>query len=63
MTPPCYGCAERAVGCHAGCKRYAAWKDTKENERRERAKLTEDRFWAIAAKDKAKRREWSTRRK
>lgn len=23
--PPCKGCAERKVGCHAGCERYATW--------------------------------------
>lgn len=23
---PCRGCTDRAVGCHANCERYNAWK-------------------------------------
>lgn len=26
MTPPCKGCAERAVGCHAVCEKYQAYR-------------------------------------
>ena len=26
MDGPCYNCAERRVGCHAGCERYQAWR-------------------------------------
>ena len=25
-TPPCRTCARRAMGCHAGCEQYIAWK-------------------------------------
>jgi hypothetical protein len=26
MTPPCKGCAERAVGCHTVCEKYKAYR-------------------------------------
>ena len=24
---PCYGCADRTVGCHAECEKYATWRE------------------------------------
>ena len=27
MTTPCNGCADRCLGCHAACARFAAYKD------------------------------------
>ena len=29
MTPPCYGCDKRHVGCHGGCAEYAAYKSAR----------------------------------
>ena len=29
MTPPCYGCDKRHVGCHGGCAEYKAYKDAR----------------------------------
>ena len=33
---PCFGCQSRHMACHAGCAKYASWKEQHENERRER---------------------------
>lgn len=63
MTAPCKGCAERAAGCHAGCKRYDEWKAAKEQKRLESATQDEARLLLIAGANKAMRRLWSTRRK
>ena len=27
---PCYGCPDRALGCHASCERYAAYREQQE---------------------------------
>lgn len=32
VNAPCKHCPERAVGCHAVCERYKAFKADKENE-------------------------------
>ncbi len=32
-TPPCRDCGHRATGCHAGCKRYIAWKAARDTVR------------------------------
>lgn len=33
--PPCFGCNDRAQGCHAKCQKYAEWKAVHEQERKE----------------------------
>lgn len=41
---PCYGCPDRAIGCHADCteyKRYRELVDAKNRERMEHAHLPE----------------------
>lgn len=30
IPAPCKGCAERAVGCHAACPRYVAYRQRRE---------------------------------
>lgn len=30
---PCKGCSERAVGCHADCRKFRDWKIEQEKER------------------------------
>ena len=32
ITPPCKGCSERYLGCHAGCERYAEYRVKKDKE-------------------------------
>lgn len=33
---PCYGCQERAVGCHGKCDQYKAWDGKRQAEKLER---------------------------
>lgn len=33
---PCYGCPNRAVGCHGQCPDYQAWAAVKAQERKDR---------------------------
>lgn len=37
MKCPCKGCADRTITCHSVCRRYAEWKDWKEEGNRVRA--------------------------
>lgn len=30
---PCFGCAERYVGCHGECEKYKAWKTEYDRQR------------------------------
>lgn len=41
MQVPCFGCGERAVGCHGECERYKAWQEYKEVERAARREHNE----------------------
>lgn len=34
MKCPCFGCDQRHQGCHAGCERYAGWRDYRSAELR-----------------------------
>jgi len=35
IDSPCYKCEERKSGCHAGCPRYAEWREKREAEKEE----------------------------
>ena len=37
MKCPCKGCTDRTITCHSVCRRYAEWKDWKEEGNRVRA--------------------------
>ena len=32
ITPPCKGCSERYLGCHAGCESYKEYRAKKDQE-------------------------------
>ena len=36
MNVPCYGCAERKIGCHGNCPRYAEYRAEREETYRKR---------------------------
>lgn len=38
--PPCYGCTDRVVSCHAECERYLSW--VKEQELNKACKAKEE---------------------
>lgn len=38
MKAPCYQCPDRHDGCHAECKRYAAYREERDKDIAERAK-------------------------
>lgn len=44
--PPCGGCVERHIGCHAKCERYLTWSAEHEKEREviNAAKAEDNRF-------------------
>lgn len=49
--PPCYGCADRHIKCHAECERYKEWLNKLEAIKREREKSLEyTRYLADKAK-------------
>lgn len=33
---PCFGCQSRHMACHAGCAKYASWKEQHEEMRKQR---------------------------
>ena len=37
-NPPCRGCKERNLGCHANCKRYLKWRDLRDSILQEKKK-------------------------
>lgn len=41
---PCWGCAERAAGCHANCKKYGAYRAEvdRRRERRSAQRIEDD---------------------
>lgn len=68
---PCYGCGERAVGCHAACEKYRGWRagaDETAAEIRRKAEaqgqcndlMIEGRLRAIRKKSKQQQRKFKT---
>lgn len=65
MRSPCYGCAERAPRCHAGCEVYLAWAaENEERRNQERAPFTVggDGNRAKYARDDVRQRRYSRHR-
>lgn len=58
MQVPCFGCGERAVGCHGRCERYKAWQEFKEVERAARREHNEKNtaLYEMARKLRLRRR-------
>ncbi|MVB11058.1 hypothetical protein CAFE_17600 [Caprobacter fermentans] len=50
--PPCYGCSDRALGCHSDCPRWVEWKEQEHRvqEAVRKAKGTEQAFQEISCK-------------
>jgi hypothetical protein len=38
MNSPCYGCQQRAIGCHGQCELYKDWCEKKQQVYQERCK-------------------------
>lgn len=53
---PCFGCESRHMTCHAGCAKYASWKQAHEEERAERRRQSELEASVTAYKVEVKRR-------
>lgn len=52
MKPPCKGCEDRKVGCHATCERYAEYRAVIENGEAEKKRKIIMNEWSM---DKARK--------
>jgi len=42
-SSPCYGCADRTVGCHGKCERHSEWKQKRDSDMGERIEAAKGR--------------------
>lgn len=58
--PPCKGCEERRVGCHAECERFTGWK-AENDQRREEIYAAKARDGTTIS-DRSLRKHWRNQR-
>ena len=61
----CYNCADRVVGCHAGCERYGAFASSRKAEKKQKylSKDIENYHYEMVRKSRAIGDEIEKRRK
>jgi hypothetical protein len=62
IDSPCFKCEDRKAGCHAGCPRYAEWREKHEAERAERTKKKGE-YYAVSAYMKESRERYKGAKK
>lgn len=46
ISTPCYGCADRCMGCHGTCEKYKSYRD-KMDDVKEKSHEASERFVAV----------------
>ena len=54
--PPCMGCSDRQIGCHASCEKYKAWKQYSDEYNETERQQKQSEYMLRAVKQEIARR-------